>query len=173
MRERHVLFTWLGVPWVSTSETIPFLITRLAAGLILAWFLLPQESAAMRLFWGVFYGLLMILAQVAHTVGHIISSRQVTPPMREVRFGLIGIMTLYPIDDGKIPANVHVMRSIGGPAANILVGVIAFAVWALLRWHPLSFFAAFNILLGAAALLPLPMIDGGIIWREIGKWTSQ
>ena len=173
MGEKRILFTWLGVPWVSTSATIPFMLVRLAAGLIVAWLLLPDESLVMCLVWGVVYGVLMILAQIIHTVGHIVSSRQVAPPMREARFSLIGIMTLYPRDDGTTPANVHLMRSVGGPAANILVGVVVFALWALVRWHPLSFFAVYNILLGAAALLPLPMIDGGIIWREVGKWIGQ
>ncbi len=170
---RPVMFTLLGLPWTRTAQTIPFVLTRLALGLIAAWLLLPLEAPVMRVIWGLIYGVLIIGIQVIHTVGHILSSKRVSPPMREVRSLMIGFATLYPREAAPLPGSVHLTRSLGGPIINVLVGIAALILSAILGGHVLGFFGAANILLALAALLPLPMIDGGVIWRELGNYLGD
>lgn len=172
-QNKRVLFTWLGVPWTMTAQTVPFVITRLALGLIAAWLLLPLETPVVRMIWGLVYGVLIIGVQVIHTVGHILSSKRVAPPMREVRSLMIGFATLYPREAAPLPGSVHLTRSLGGPIINVLVGIAALILSAILGGHVLGFFGAANILLAILALLPLPMIDGGVIWRELGNYLGD
>ena len=170
---RPVMFTLLGLPWTRTSETILFVISRMALGLVAAWLLLPNETPALRLIWGLVYGLVVISVQVIHTVGHILSSRRVSPPMREVRSLLVGFATLYPREAVPLPASTHLTRSLGGPIMNLVVGLVALLIWGVIGGHGLSFFGWVNVALGLIALLPIPGIDGSVIWRELGNYLSD
>ena len=170
---RPVMFTLLGLPWTRTSQTIPFMLTRMALGLVAAWLLLPNDAPALRLLWGLVYGLVIISVQVIHTAGHILASRRVSPPMREVRSLLIGFATLYPREVVPATSRVHLTRSLGGPIINLAVGIVALLIWGVIGGHLLSFFGWFNIALGLVALLPIPGIDGSVIWRELGRYVGD
>ncbi len=170
---RPVMFTLFGLPWTRTPLTIPFALSRMALGLVAAWVLLPNDSPALRLFWGLVYGLVIIGVQIIHSVGHILASRRVSPPMREVRSLLIGFATLYPREVVPATSRVHLTRSLGVPIINLVVGIGALLVWGVIGGHLLSFFGWFNIALGLIALLPIPGIDGSVIWRELGRYVGD
>jgi hypothetical protein len=88
--------------------------------------------------------------------------------MREAHITPVLIQTLYP-DDPDTPSRTHLIRSLGGPIITLLLGTISLLAWSALRSHLLLFFALANYAIAFIVLLPLPTVDGEVIWREIRK----
>ncbi len=77
-------------------------------------------------------------------------------------------------DDGPQPSAVHVGRSVGGPLLNLLAGLAASLVFGLAGGgFVLLFFAVVNLAFAAFTLLPIPTLDGAVIWREVRGWTPR
>ena len=64
---------------------------------------------------------------------------------------------------------VHLVRSLGGPLMNFMLGGLFLVLWDSVRSPALGFFAGANLVIGVIVLLPIPSVDGGVIWREILK----
>ena len=74
-------------------------------------------------------------------------------------------MTQYHDAVGQ-PRRVDVGRSLGGPVFNLLLGVIAGAVYAFAGGnHFFGLLAVVNLAFGAFTLMPIPSLDGSVIWR--------
>jgi Zn-dependent protease len=64
---------------------------------------------------------------------------------------------------------VHLLRSIGGPLMNVLLGGLGLLLWQV-TGHPVAlFFMLFNWILTVILLLPFATVDGEVIWRELPK----
>lgn len=115
------------------------------------------------------------VAALVHQLGHAWAARRAGHPMRGVRlWGLLGT-SLYPEDEGELPAAVHVRRALGGPAFSLSLTLLA-AVLALLA-RPFSDLAAWALAYLAldsflvftlGALAPLGFTDGSTLlrWRR-------
>ncbi len=89
--------------------------------------------------------------------------------MRAVVFTATLAYNTYP-EEAPLPARVHMTRALGGPAGNLLLGVVALK---LHRRYPriraLAYLGWLNVLFTCAALTPLPTMDGGAAiraWRQ-------
>ena len=151
-----------GVDW-STTPLGWLTVPAFASLGLLVGLLRPGAPLPARLTNGLAGGLVVLASQLLHELGHVLTARLVGGPMREVRFAAIRPLTLYH-DAVEPPRRVHLGRALGGPAANLAVGL------ALLpsRGAFLPAFAAWlNLAFGLISLLPIPSVDGEVIWRSL------
>jgi Zn-dependent protease len=168
---RRVLGRAFGVEWSTTPSgwlTLPaFGALGLVAGLL--WW---DGRLGERVGVGVLAGLVVLSIQLLHELGHVISARLVGGPMREVRFVAIRPLTLYH-DAVEPPSRVHLGRAVGGPAMNLLLGLVALPLWSAagagVGAFLLGTFALINLAFGLVSLLPIPSVDGEVIWRELRR----
>lgn len=111
------------------------------------------------------YGLLLIAANLVHTLGHMAAGRLAGSPMETNVLTSTRDVNVYREPGASAPPGRRRMRSLGGPTANLVVGVAALAAarafgsrWALT-------FGVTNAAVALWTLLPLPTMDGWIVWR--------
>jgi len=168
----RVLLTVLGIPFTVNAQSWQFVPPKLVIGIIVALIAKTGSSVFERVGWGIVYGLLLVTLLCLHILGHILASKMTSPPMSEARITPVLIQTLYP-DDANTLGWAHLIRSLGGPIMTILLGLISLAAWTMLGNHLLLFFALANFAIALIVLLPLPSVDGEVIWREVGKWAKS
>jgi membrane-associated protease RseP (regulator of RpoE activity) len=164
---RRRLFTLLGVDWLATPYawlSVPFFA---ALGTAAAFGLARSEPLEARLVAGLGYGLLLYLAHVLHALGHIVSGKWAGAPMDANLLTATFHVNLYYGDQSAVEQAVHTKRALGGPALNLLSGLIAVASGTMVQNGFLAFFAFASIAFGAFVLLPIPSLDGGVIWGEL------
>lgn len=120
-------------------------------------------------------------ANLWHHLGHAAAARQSGYPMRGVNFwGLLGT-SLYPEDEPPLPAEIHIRRALGGPAASLLAAFLSAILWRLsARKGPARDLALIALIehlnLGLGALLPVPVFDGGTLrtwWPRRGLPAAE
>lgn len=159
------LFTLLGTRFSITPDVWQYVLKAAGAGLIVALVFNRESGVVSVITLGLVYGVLILLTYLLHTVGHIISAREVNAPMAENVFTGRRQVNLY--NDRTRPApNVNMGRAIGGPLMNLTLAVVLFAVWAILPGWGILVFAGANLVYGAAALLPFDGWDGAVLWRR-------
>jgi hypothetical protein len=163
--QHRKIFTLLGVDYVMTPRAWVNIPLMLVVGIVLALILVPADSSSPILI-GIGYGILIMIASFCHGLGHIISSRMVGAPMTALVSTATVYLTHYD-DTETYPSRVHVGRSIGGPALNFIVGVIALALYSSVNSHFLLFFGGVNLLFAVLTILPIPSVDGAVIFHEL------
>lgn len=111
------------------------------------------------------------LGTVVHALGHVIGGHLVHRPMDELLFTATRGVNRYTGDQSLYPASVHLARALGGPLLNLLAAALLLALAQGLAPGSLSpaliRLAGVNLFIGAGAFLPLPSVDGEVIWREL------
>jgi Zn-dependent protease len=164
---RRRLFALMGVPWEATPHAWVSLLIAAALGVLVAGLDSPGRAPAAIALTGIGYGALLHLAEVVHTIGHTVSGRAVGSPMAANVLTATVHSNEYASSSEPVPGHVHIGRALGGPLANMAVGlvVVGLSVWIDSHW--LRFFSLANLAVGVAALLPIPTLDGSVIWREL------
>jgi hypothetical protein len=126
-------------------------------------------------FWqGVLIGLVTVLlllpADFGHALAHIFSARYAGAPMDEILLSAGMPRTLY--WNNEVSPDVHRIRAMGGPIFNVLGLLLSAVIYAVARGNPIirelaTWSAVGHGWILVAALLPLPMVDGGTLM----KWT--
>jgi hypothetical protein len=125
-------------------------------------------------------GLLAVLlhwgSDIVHQLGHARAARATGHPMIGIRLWWLLTASVYPRDEGPLPAAVHIRRALGGPIASLLLTLLAGAVALALRsaggvplWLALFVFLDNLLVLTLGALLPLGFTDGSTLLRWWGK----
>lgn len=113
-------------------------------------------------------------ADCAHVVGHILSSRAVGAPMDAVDFGLYPKSVYH---DHAVAPEQHIGRAVGGVGASLLaaliVGALARLIDGPLARPLLRISAAQHGLLFAISMLPLPIVDGGVIYANLARLRGE
>jgi hypothetical protein len=95
-------------------------------GIVVAFLTLSDLPLLERILTGLFFGgLLILVLLLLHILGHILSSKLVAPPMTEARITPILIETRYHDDPEDVTAQMHLVRSLGGPLMNFALGGIS------------------------------------------------
>ena len=152
--------TWLG-PFVFFG--IHLLLNILNSGL----------SLTDRLYQALLFTIAVEITTVLHAFGHILSGKLVHSAMDELLITALRDVNLYHGDQSRIPGHIHLVRSIGGPIFNLLVAGVCAALATIIApgfWLNLVIsLLSTNLFFGLGGLLPLPSIDGAVIWRELLK----
>ena len=150
--------TWLG-PFVFFG--LHFLINLLNPGLSLPGRLYPS----------LLFTIAVEITTVLHAFGHILSGKLVNSAMDELLITSTRDVNLYHGDQHIIPGYVHLVRSLGGPVFNLIVaGLLSFFVAGVSSgfWSGLlASLISTNLFFGLGGFLPLPSVDGEVIWREL------
>ncbi len=161
------LFSAFGVEFVRTRFAWLHIPLSAAVGVAVALLVAPVDGSAGTVAVGFAYGALIIVASFAHSLGHVFSSRMAGAPVEHVRLSAT-VATMQYTDSPLSPGRVDVHRALGGPVANLALGVGALLLSAaLLESHLLRFFGAVNLLFGAFTLFPIPSLDGVVILRHL------
>lgn len=166
---RRTLFTLLAVPWTADSRAILFILPKLLIGCMVAAVFTPGNTFMATILTGLVYGVLLNVILLLHILGHILSSKLAQPAMTEARITPLMIQTRYDDDPPSLSAQVHLLRAVGGPVMNLVTGTLALLVWLSVGGQYLLFFALANKIIGVMVLLPLPTVDGAVIWRELPR----
>ena len=150
--------TWLG-PFVFFG--LHFLINLLS----------PDLSLPDRLYQSLLFTIAVEITTVLHAFGHILSGKMVNSAMDELLITATRDVNLYHGDQHIIPGYVHLVRSLGGPVFNLIVaGLLTFFVAGVSSgfWSGLvASLISTNLFFGFGGFLPLPSVDGEVIWREL------
>jgi hypothetical protein len=142
----------------------------------------PQPSLTQRLYQSLLFTIAVEITTVLHAFGHILSGRIVHSAMDELLITATRDVNLYHGDQHLIPRHVHLVRSLGGPVLNLLVAGFLLLSAPLINpgfWSDLldSLFST-NLFFGFGGFVPLPSVDGEVIWRELlrpvsSRWKSK
>jgi hypothetical protein len=128
-------------------------------------------SLADRLHQALLFTIAVEITTALHALGHILSGKMVHSAMDELLITATRDINLYHGDQSLIPRHVHLIRSLGGPLFNIFVAGVCAALAAIIAsdfWLALvTSLISTNLFFGVGGLLPLPSVDGEVIWREL------
>ena len=177
------LFSLFGVEWWATRWAWAGPFFWVALGWAVAW---SDPSGAgsgapHRIAVGTAYGVLLWLTNTVHTLGHVAGARLAGTPMDAVVVTSTRDVTVYRGAKREVAERIRVVRSMGGPLANALVGCAALAVAARFAgagepalgpapW--LRSFGVFNLCIAAWTLAPVPTMDGWIVWRWVFRRSA-
>lgn len=150
--------TWLG-PFVFFG--LHFLLNLLSSPL----------SLTDRLYQSLLFTIAVEITTCLHAFGHILSGKLVNSAMDELLITATRDVNLYHGDQSVIPGHVHLIRSLGGPVFNLIVAGllsglapnVAPGFWSGLVASLIST----NLFFGWGGFVPLPSVDGEVIWREL------
>jgi Zn-dependent protease len=164
---RRKLFLLLGTPWMATPYawlSIPFwCLLGILTGL-LGERDVPTEG---RLLVGLGYGLLLALTNAIHSLGHVIASKLIGAPIGAILVTATRNINLHLTDQSRYPKGIHIRRALGGPLLNVALGFLCLEIARLAENDWLAVFALFNVVIGVCTLLPIPSLDGWVIWGEL------
>jgi len=151
-------FTWLG--------PVFFFVAHFVLNL-----LKDQPSMSDRLYQSMLFTIAVELTTLFHAFGHIISGKMVKSSMDELLITTTRDVNIYHGDQSRLPGYVHLARSLGGPLFNLLVaGVCIFFSTKFSQGFTSNLLASLigtNLFFGIGSFLPIPSVDGEVIWREI------
>jgi hypothetical protein len=151
-------FTWLG----------PVIYTALGLILNVSH---SYVSMAERISDALLFALAVGITTVLHAFGHILSGKWVGSAMDELLIASTRDIYLYYGDQSEYLSYVHIVRSLGGPVFNIIVAALLSQVLPGLGAGPgkalVEQLISTNVFFGVGGLLPIPSVDGEVIWREL------
>lgn len=110
------------------------------------------------------------VSTLIHQLGHILGGKLVGSPMDELLLTATRGYNIYWGDQSRTASYVHLGRALGGPILNLVVGHSLAAMLVVvpsgLLYDLLASLASISLLFGYGSFLPLPSVDGWVIWRE-------
>jgi Zn-dependent protease len=171
--ERRRLFDALGVTWLATRYAWLSPLFWLALGLAMAFADPDAGGATDVLLAGVWYGIVLAVANALHSLGHIVVGRAVRAPVEAILLTSTRDVTIYREPGDAAPARRRLGRSLGGPAANLVAGC---ALVVLARRTHLSWLAMagyINVGIALWTLAPVPSLDGWVIWGILARSSGR
>jgi hypothetical protein len=116
------------------------------------------------------------ISTLIHALGHILGGKLVHSPMDELLLTATRGVNIYHGDLSLVQSFVHVSRASGGPILNLLSYVVILGLLPHsgvgFRTDVLAAIASTSLFMGAGGFLPLPSVDGQVIWREVFQWLQ-
>lgn len=163
----HHMARFLGIEWMATltAAVAPFWIV--AVGIAISFAFQAGSGTSERVLIGVVYGGLMAASIIIHQLGGAIAGAAVGAPMRSVIFTATLPYNVYD-ESPEYSDAVHIMRGLGEPVANLVVGAIMLVLYlAGLDSHFVLFLAVLNLAFFAIAMMPLPTMHGGVMLKHL------
>jgi hypothetical protein len=150
--------TWLG-PFVFFG--LHFLLNLLK----------PDLNIGERLYQSTLFTIAVEITTVFHAFGHILSGKMVHSAMDELLITATRDVNLYHGDQSLFPGHVHLVRSLGGPVFNLFIAGLCLLFAPMIgpgfRSDLLASLISTNLFFGIGGFVPLPSVDGEVIWREL------
>ena len=115
-------------------------------------------------------------SDIVHQIGHARAARATGHPMIGIQLWWVLSTSIYPRDEGPLPAAAHIRRALGGPIASLLLTLAAAALALALGpaggapwWLAVFVFLDNLLVLTLGALLPLGFTDGSTLLHWWGK----
>jgi hypothetical protein len=114
----------LGVAiwFTQTSLLLSGLLGLLFSGAAAVWLDIRPGQAILVGFTAV---LLHWLGELFHQLGHAWVARRTGYPMQKMVSWLVLLSSCYPLDEPPLHATIHIRRALGGPAASLLITLLA------------------------------------------------
>jgi hypothetical protein len=164
---RYRLFAWLGVEWQATARAWLSIPAFLLLGLAVAWAADRGAPIGEHVTDGLAYGVLLMVMILLHSAGHVVSARLVRSPAGAVLMTATFHVNTHRCERGVCSRWLHIGRSLGGPVVNLLTGALALAARGATGSRWLDFFGKASLIVGLWTLLPIPTLDGWVIWGEL------
>jgi hypothetical protein len=137
----------------------------------------PDLSINQRLYQSLLFTIAVEITTALHAFGHILSGKMVHSAMDELLITATRDVNLYHGDQRLIPGYVHLVRSLGGPVFNLLIAGLCLMLASLISpgfWsNLLASLISTNLFFGFGGFVPLPSVDGEVIWRELLRPVSE
>lgn len=111
-----------------------------------------------------------------HHFGHAAAARLCGYPMSGIVVQHLIWRSAYPGDEPALPARLHAVRALGGPAASLVLAILVAAAWLSMEdaadWlRRLTLVAMLDngLVFTAGSLLPLGFTDGSTLYR-LWRW---
>jgi len=151
-------FTWLGPVFFFAAHFVLNLLK-------------DHPTMTDRLYQSMLFTIAVESTTILHAFGHILSGKMVNSAMDEFLITTTRDVNLYHGDQSAVPGYVHLVRSLGGPLFNLLVaGICVFFSNKFSQGFASDLLASLigtNLFFGIGGFLPIPSVDGEVIWREI------
>jgi Zn-dependent protease len=130
-----------------------------------------QLSVTDRLYQALLFTIAVEITTVLHAFGHILSGKLVHSAMDELLITATRDVNLYHGAQTLVPSHVHLVRSLGGPIFNLIIAEVCTLLTPLIGpgfWLDLlGSLISTNLFFGFGGFIPLPSVDGEVIWREL------
>jgi hypothetical protein len=160
----------LGVDWMASPNAWVAPVWMAAVGIVIGLVAESHAAAGKRLLLGLGYGALLLASIVVHYLGGAVGGRLVHAPMRQVVFTSTLAYNVY--DESRdYPSRVHLIRGLGEPAANLVLGVVTLGLYlAGNHSHFVLFLAVLNLGFFIVAMAPFPTMHGGVLLKNLKAW---
>lgn len=136
-----------------------------------------QLDLTERLYQAFIFTIAVEATTLLHAFGHILSGKLAHSAMDELLITATRDVNLYHGDQSLVAGHVHLMRSLGGPLFNLLIAAVCIALASFVSagfWANLfASLISTNLFFGVGSFLPLPSVDGEVIWRELLRPRNQ
>jgi Zn-dependent protease len=130
-----------------------------------------QPRLVDRFYQSLLFTLAVEITTILHAFGHILSGKMVNSAMDELLITTTRDVNIYHGDQSRLPGYVHLTRSLGGPLFNLLVAGVCISVSTKFSdgftSDLIMSLIGTNLFFGLGSFLPIPSVDGEVIWREI------
>jgi hypothetical protein len=159
-----------GLDWMATPSAWIAPVWMLAAGVVVGLIVERHAAAGTRLLLGLAYGALILASILVHYFGGAVAGRLVGAPMRQVVFTATLAYNVYD-ESREYPSRVHLIRGLGEPAANFLLGAVMLDLYlAGSHSHVVVFLAVLNLAFFVIAMAPFPTMHGGVVLKNLRAW---
>jgi Zn-dependent protease len=170
---RRSLFRVFGVTWSGTRYAwmSPLSWTALGLGVSLAN---PQDWSAFSVAVAALgYGTALYAANILHSIGHVIAGWAVGAPVESVLVTSTRDVVIYVQPGAASPVRCRLGRALGGPAANLAVGVSMMLAGHSTQTGWLLAAGLVNVCVAVWTLMPVPSLDGWVIWSILTQWKHD
>ena len=156
----------LGVP-VYGSADWKLLPTAIAGtGIVVAELIGPGRGILGKAIVGLGYGAMLAGAAAIHQIGHISSGQAIDAEMDAIVLKLPRPAELYEHRGSSVPMDVHRIRAVGGPMANLAVGLFAHGISKKTGGRMGKVTAFINLTFALGSLIPIMGNDGEVLFLE-------
>jgi hypothetical protein len=160
-----------GIDWMASPRAWVAPVWIVAVGIVIALVAESHAAADRRLLLGLAYGALILASILVHYLGGAVAGKLVDAPMRQVVFTSTLAYNAYD-ESREYPSRVHVIRGLGEPAANLILGAVMLGLYlAGTHSHLVLFLAVLNLAFFIIAMAPFPTMHGGVLLKNLKAWT--
>jgi hypothetical protein len=162
-----------GVDWMASPRAWVAPVWMVVVGIVIGLVADSPATVDKRFLLGLAYGVLILASILVHYLGGVVAGRLVEAPMCEVVFTATLAYNVYD-ECREYPSRVHLIRGLGEPAANLILGAVMLGLYVSgNNSHVVFFLAILNLCFFIVAMAPLPTMHGGVVLKNLDAWRRS